>query len=138
MGYYTWFEISMREAKDAKVKLQDCIKDIFNELSILIYDEELPTEEMDRYLDDFNKWGGTNFFDSELKWYEWDSDMAALSTKFPDVYFVINGRGEDYDDRWRAYVHNGSVHQYQAEFYYGDENAAAEFDDKTEGPEYYI
>ena len=93
---------------------------------------------MERYLKDFEQWGGANFFDSELKWYEWDSDMSALSKKFPDVYFVVTGHGEDQGDIWRGYVHDGHVWTYNAEIVFNDDDIAHEFDSETEGDEYYI
>ena len=52
--------------------------------------------------------------------------MEAISKKFPDVYFVITGYGEERDDNWRAYIHNGAGYIYEAELVYGDEDAILE------------
>ncbi len=35
------------------------------------------------------------------KWYEHDRHMQQVSNKYPDVTFVLEGRGEDPEDVWR-------------------------------------
>ena len=43
----------------------------------------------------------------DMKWYEHDKDMKALSSAFPNVLFCLDGKGEDDDDLWRSYFLNG-------------------------------
>lgn len=43
----------------------------------------------------------------ELKWYKHEHDLLELSKEFPNVIFALEGEGEERDDTWRLYVHNG-------------------------------
>jgi len=52
--------------------------------------------------------------------------METISKKFPDIYFVITGYGEERDDNWRAYIHDGTIHIYEAVLDYGDSDAILE------------
>ena len=36
----------------------------------------------------------------ETKWYEHESDMKAISERFPDVHFTLSGEGEEQGDIW--------------------------------------
>ena len=45
----------------------------------------------------------------EVKWYEWENDMKALSTVFPDRTFILSGVVEGRDDEWKAYFKKGVV-----------------------------
>ena len=38
----------------------------------------------------------------EWKWYSWKEDMKIIAELFPDVFFELEGEGEDRDDWWRA------------------------------------
>ena len=42
-----------------------------------------------------------------IKWYDHYDEMVALSKEFPSLYFELEGFGEDYEDMWREYFHNG-------------------------------
>ena len=42
-----------------------------------------------------------------MKWYNNEEDLIKLSTLFPKYFFLLHGFGEDSDDIWRAYAHNG-------------------------------
>lgn len=55
---------------------------------------------------------------SEIKWYHWEEDMLLLSSKFPDILFVLYGEGEDADDLWNAYFIDGKVQICKAEITY--------------------
>lgn len=48
--------------------------------------------------------GGIN-----CKWYDHDKDMKSISFAFPDVLFILEGSGEETDDRWKAYFLNGKT-----------------------------
>jgi len=58
--------------------------------------------------------GATNF-EVEAKWYEWEEDVSAVSKDHPGVIFYIYGKGEESGDIWKAWAHNGTVFQSQAE-----------------------
>ena len=50
----------------------------------------------------------------EIKWYECVGEMKELSSKYPDVLFVVNGEGEESGDIWREYHKNGKVQRCKA------------------------
>ena len=41
------------------------------------------------------------------KWYDHYDEMIFLSKEFPSLYFELEGQGEDRDDLWKEYFHNG-------------------------------
>ena len=53
-----------------------------------------------------------------IKWYEYASDMRALSKEFPEYLFLIHGEGEEPDDLWNHYFLNGQDQHCPAEIYY--------------------
>ncbi|QAY08764.1 hypothetical protein SEA_GENIE2_106 [Streptomyces phage Genie2] len=53
-----------------------------------------------------------------MKWYDWESDMAALSRDWPNVLFAISGEGEEPGDLWKAWVRNGKVIKVQGRITY--------------------
>ena len=44
-----------------------------------------------------------------MKWYSHDEDILELSKNFPSVIFELSGEGEDRDDNWISYYHNGEM-----------------------------
>lgn len=42
-----------------------------------------------------------------IKWYDHYNEMVILSKYFPSLYFELEGFGEERDDIWREYFHNG-------------------------------
>lgn len=46
-------------------------------------------------------------FEESCKWYEYEADMIEFSKLYPDYIFIIEGDGEETDDRWRAYFKDG-------------------------------
>ena len=57
-----------------------------------------------------------DFFEEPMKWYEHESDLRTISEKFPDVLFVLDGRGESTGDVWRKYFKDGKVQTWKATF----------------------
>ena len=53
---------------------------------------------------------GWNPFEESTKWYDWEDDMKTFSLLYPDYTFIIEGDGEESDDKWRAYIKNGKSH----------------------------
>lgn len=43
-------------------------------------------------------------------WYTWETDICSFSRHYPLVLFVMEGRGEDRNDVWKAFVMNGKIH----------------------------
>ncbi|MGL5749760.1 MAG: hypothetical protein ACRCXT_04485 [Paraclostridium sp.] len=75
MGYYT----------DYKLKLENASDEQFDEIKEYFYGEYLG------YIFD----GGVN-----VKWYDHDTDMIKLSSKYKSVKFILTGIGEDGADVW--------------------------------------
>lgn len=56
-------------------------------------------------------------FDTK-KWYDHYDEMRALSKEFPSLYFELEGFGEELDDVWREYFHNGEAMHSDAKIIY--------------------
>ncbi len=41
------------------------------------------------------------------KWYDFDTDMRELSTRMPEVLFIMRVDGEEEGDLWKHYYQNG-------------------------------
>ena len=101
MGYYTSFTV-----------------EIGNPLNI-------PQEKYDNDFKIINKFflgfmypNNDNSWSENLKWYNWQEEMAALTLQFPDYDFYIEGTGEENDDMWHAVVWRGHVYRKYAEIIY--------------------
>lgn len=45
------------------------------------------------------------------KWYTYAEDMIAISEKFPELVFQLNGEGEEPGDIWVKYYKNGKTQE---------------------------
>ena len=61
---------------------------------------------------------------SDVKWYDWEDDMRAVSKRFPGHLISLYGNGEEDGDIWRAYFANGKMQHCQAKITFDpyDEN----------------
>jgi len=99
MGYYTSFSVKHNSEDEAEVS---AIRDE-------IYKMNLP-----------EFWeNDERTFGAYAKWYDVDEDMSLLSSKFPQVLFVVDGEGEDGGDLWRMYAYGGAIQIERAEISYG-------------------
>ena len=57
-----------------------------------------------------------------IKWYDHYDEMVTLSKEFPSLYFQLEGLGEDYNDMWREYFHNGEAMHSDAKIIYDTPN----------------
>jgi len=57
---------------------------------------------------------------ANAKWYDYADDMKYLSSKFPEVLFELHGAGEDQEDMWYAYFHDGREQHCPAVITYDD------------------
>lgn len=73
--------------------------------------EEGPREQYQRMLEDIDAIMGDNGMSSfesiNVKWYSYDTDIKALSLRYPDITFRVNGDGEEPSDLWQDLWHNG-------------------------------
>ena len=101
MGYYTKYEITMYPWQDEKNELE-----IMREIAAKIHNyspEEISDSEAEWCLSD------------QMKWYEHEADMIAVSKMYPEITFVLEGEGEEHDDMWVKYFHNGDFEACYAE-----------------------
>ena len=116
MGYYTYYSMAARNIKDKEqydqiitemVKMELYTDNIhcgvFNYSEFFEYDHEAV----------FNAY-------EESKWYDHTYDMVKLSKLFPEVTFKLHGEGEEKEDLWNEYFHNGTAEECRAEITYPD------------------
>lgn len=76
-----------------------------------IYLEDGPEEEYVKMLKDIDGilgCGDMSAFEAVYaKWYGVEEDMERLSRKYPDITVRIYGDGEESDDLWQTFWHNG-------------------------------
>ena len=53
-----------------------------------------------------------------VKWYEHSKDMVALAEKFPNIYFELEGIGEEFGDFWKEYYHDMDIESCRGEIVY--------------------
>jgi len=55
-------------------------------------------------------------------WYDHESDMKAISLRYPEIIFQLNGVGEEHLDIWRKYFKGGKVQFATVQITYEDFN----------------
>lgn len=90
MGYYTEYNVTITGAGNAN-------------RAIKIAEDELKLGRHDYQVFE----GGLITFYCHGKWYGWREELTAVSAKFPNLLFEIEGDGEDSDDFWKARIKNG-------------------------------
>ncbi|AGO47444.1 hypothetical protein Phi19:3_gp040 [Cellulophaga phage phi19:3] len=94
MGYYTKFELDIYSGDDCITNYREVISEHVD------YDP----------------------FDEPTKWYEFEKEMKEVSKEHPKVVFEIYGKGEEYDDTWKAYFKDGKMQMCKAKIEYDDFN----------------
>lgn len=61
--------------------------------------------------------GGCN---QHCTWHESDEDMARYSKWFPKIVFRLDGEGEESEDMWVAYFHDGKMQKVYATITFED------------------
>lgn len=102
---YTSFEEMEKETawKNGLVDDYDKIAEVINEL---IYERPRDTSNKNANEDIIN----TLILADPIPWYEYEEDLNYLSMMFPEYFFLLIGYGEDSDDMWRAYAHDGKYY----------------------------
>ena len=93
MGYYTTFKGSVSGPEDSLRRFKE---DAEKGLTFSDYDIEFSD-----FFDNYLRYGET------MKWYSHEEDMIALSKKYPNVLFSLQGEGEEPGDIWKAWYRNG-------------------------------
>lgn len=47
-------------------------------------------------------------WESEVKWYTWQEEVAKISELNPNLPILVTGQGESAEDMWRAFFLNGA------------------------------
>lgn len=111
MGYCTDYVLSisyigLNNEEDESRIVSDIILDQLN----------MVIEKMDIFEDGFDD----EWYLYGAKWYDHDYDMLKLSKQFPELLFTLNGHGEEPEDMWYTYYHNGMLQYCPAIITYDD------------------
>lgn len=102
MGYYTAYSLEVRGKRidpNIAANLASAIR--ADEYMSAIFDR-------DYYLSSDQK--SISFYSNDVfKWYDHDTTLMMLSTKFPDLTFCLHGEGEENGDLWNTYYKNGKT-----------------------------
>lgn len=104
MGYYTKFSMKAIDLKPGKDR-PTLDEAFFN--SLQLYGSEAGEELW------ISQGDGFSFCDDEIKWYEHDLEMIAVSKKNKDIVFILDGDGEETGDVWRKFYLNGKKFEWQ-------------------------
>lgn len=118
MGYMTKFEIYAYNTDTREPIPREKEYDMTYELEQIAFGAQ-DREDFEKYGPlDFDAWTG-----DEMKWYNHENDMIALSKNHPNIIFLVEGIGEEFPDAWHMWVHNGIVEKsYAVVKYPGPEN----------------
>lgn len=108
MGYYTDYEMIPNRHRC------ECRFEIYQAIEVLI-----EATKVDDWSYLWDVWRGEG---EGLKWYNHREDMIKLSTAFPNVLFILWGRGEEADDLWKQYFLHGKCQMAGAIITYPDFN----------------
>ena len=131
MGYYTCYDLGVPQpTKDCQLtdeQIAEKLVEAFASLSYFECDSDRLRElwgSRKQNIQALNDWdwlveaaGVVNevlFLSDSIKWYDYDTDMADISTDIPNVYFTLDGDGEGNDDLWRSYFLNGIEHRFNS------------------------
>ena len=112
MGYYTSFNLTVKKREgllfaeveretelEIAKKLCEISDYFYGDFNETIEKSDYPLAELISY--------------DTIKWYDHYDEMVILSKEFPSLYFELEGFGEERDDMWREYFHNGEgMHSY--------------------------
>lgn len=110
MGYYSSYYLSVKKSKSSSSD-----KEVGRETELAVAKKLC---EISNWFDpsDFNEnvekseYPLFELISSDMnKWYDHYDEMIILSKEFPSLYFELDGEGEDHDDLWKEYFHNGEA-----------------------------
>lgn len=103
MGYYTYMDAELKTAPDGKwiEETSPIYKEVEKWFADCLEDENALE---------------TILTGESLKWYNVDTDMEKFAEKFPDVYFILWGEGEDRGDDWLIETYQGKFHKSYADY----------------------
>jgi len=109
MGYYTNYNMTVRKVRD-KAQFEDLYVELKHRDLIGYAFEE----------GSYNDKRHEAFFGSydSAKWYRHAEDMVMIAEKFPNMYFELEGAGEEFGDFWREYYHDMDVETCRGDIIY--------------------
>ena len=90
MGYYTYINMEINEAGPDIEQVAETVADVTKDTDVAFWKSALLGE-------------------TEVKWYERESDMRKVSRRHPEAVFTLRGEGEDPADQWVEYYQNGKL-----------------------------
>lgn len=109
MGYYTEYNLTVRRVKN---------KERFNELQNTLKSKEIIGYALyEGDYDEHHKEATFSCYDS-VKWYTHSEDMVYIAEKYPEMYFELDGSGEEFGDFWKEYYHDMDIEQCHGEIVY--------------------
>lgn len=97
MGYYTYYSLEVHGIKN--VKEHKALQEIISKDCYAFRTDDCDDYDCEAYFP----------ASDEVKWYEHEENMIKISKQFPNMTFCLEGVGEDREDMWRKYFHNGDV-----------------------------
>ena len=109
MGYYTEHTLTVRKVRD---------KSQFEDLCDALKSKELIGYAFDE--GSYNDKRHEAYFSCYdcVKWYDHPKDMVMIAEKFPNMYFELEGAGEEFGDFWREYYHDMDVESCRGDIIY--------------------
>ena len=90
MGYYTYLSVEIDIEEVTVDQVAGALAEVNNDTDVAF-------------------WRSALLGETEVKWYDGTADMKKVSQRFPDAVITLRGEGEDSNDRWVEYHHNGKV-----------------------------
>ena len=90
MGYHTYLSVEIDREEPDVDQVAAALAEVNNDTDVAF-------------------WRSALLGETEVKWYDGTADMKQVSQRFPGVVITLSGEGEDSDDRWVEYHHNGKV-----------------------------
>ena len=101
MGYYTNFSIEIRTAI-TRAEAKDITEAINRAICPTIKDDWLFSLDNYSCIEDDEKATWELIPYDTMKWYDWKKDMEDIASRYPEIEFKLEGRGEDKEDWWIA------------------------------------
>lgn len=107
MGYYTYYELTVKNQDNTAISEEleaQLTQEIFQDWYAA--DEQVPTS----FLEVIG-------YDS-YKWYDHHDTMRRVAENHPDLWFILEGKGEEYDDVWVKVYHGDKYREKYVEIFY--------------------
>lgn len=104
MGYRTYYSLTVYKLNGKEVSEEELMK----------HEKAIP-QIIDPFYTEMN---AENFWGMDESWNDIDEDMIGYSKLYSDLVFEIHGIGDETEDMWYAYYHNGQEQTSHAQITY--------------------